>query len=225
VRRGQAVPSQSPVVPHTTGYDPAFKSEMGDYSPARARALLDLFGYKDRDGDGFRELPDGSPLVLVRGTHPDQFQRKLDEQIRKDLAAVGLKINAHTAKWPELLKAAQAGKFQIWSVGSSSSGLDGQGAFGRLYSPYFGASNLSRFKNDEFDALYNRMSQIPNGPERDALFLQGKRIAAAYMPYKNHVNRMYTDMSQAWLIGYRRPLFWNEWWHQVDIDNSLKPKS
>ena len=29
------------------------------YDPAAARALLDRFGYKDRDGDGYREPPDG----------------------------------------------------------------------------------------------------------------------------------------------------------------------
>ena len=64
VWKGQAVPAQSLLVPHTTGYDPAFKSEMSDYDPARAKALLDLYGWTDRDGDGWREQPDGSPLVL-----------------------------------------------------------------------------------------------------------------------------------------------------------------
>ncbi len=39
VRRGQAIPAQSPMVPHTSGYDPAFKSAMSDYDPARAKAL------------------------------------------------------------------------------------------------------------------------------------------------------------------------------------------
>ncbi len=51
-RRGWAIPGQSALVPHTTGYDPAFKSEMSDHDPARARALLELYGYRDRDGDG-----------------------------------------------------------------------------------------------------------------------------------------------------------------------------
>jgi ABC-type transport system substrate-binding protein len=57
--------AQSTLAPHTSGYDPAYKSEMSDYSPARAKALLDLYGYVDRNGDGWREQPDGSPLVLA----------------------------------------------------------------------------------------------------------------------------------------------------------------
>ena len=56
--------SQGPTLPNTTAYDPTLKTEVGDYDPARARALLDLYGYVDKDGDGWRERPDGSPLVL-----------------------------------------------------------------------------------------------------------------------------------------------------------------
>ncbi len=67
VRKGQSIPSQSPVSPLTSGYDPAFKSEMGEYNPARAKALLDAFGYVDRDGDGWRELPDGTPVDARNG--------------------------------------------------------------------------------------------------------------------------------------------------------------
>ena len=39
-RRGQAIPAQSPSVPHTTGYDPVYRSEMGEFDLSRARALL-----------------------------------------------------------------------------------------------------------------------------------------------------------------------------------------
>ena len=37
VRRGQAIPAQSPIAPGTWGYDPAFKSEMSEYNRARAQ--------------------------------------------------------------------------------------------------------------------------------------------------------------------------------------------
>ena len=46
------------VAPETFGYDPAFKTEMSDFNLARARALLDLYGYVDKDGDGWREQPE-----------------------------------------------------------------------------------------------------------------------------------------------------------------------
>ncbi len=48
--RSSAVAADSPVVPGTFGYDPAFRTELSEYSPARAKALLDTYGYVDRNG-------------------------------------------------------------------------------------------------------------------------------------------------------------------------------
>src|SRR5205085_1337639 len=79
VRRGQAVPAQAPMPPGTFGYDPAYRSENSTYDPARAKALLDLYGYVDRDGDGWRELPNGTPLVLEMATQSSQTDRQFNE--------------------------------------------------------------------------------------------------------------------------------------------------
>jgi ABC-type transport system substrate-binding protein len=221
IRRG-GIRAQSPVVPHTTGYDPKFKSEMGDYDPARAKSLLDLYGYIDRDKDGWRELPDGKPLTIEMASQPDDYSRKFDELWKKNLNAVGIRIVFKSAQWPENLKAARAGKLQFWQLGSSAAGSDGQGSLARLYGPQSASQNLARFKNAEFDKIYQRMREIPDGPEREALFLKAKQIAVAYMPYKNTAHRMEADMLHGWVVGYRRPLFWQEWWHMVDVDNEKK---
>lgn len=218
--RGQGVPAQSMLIPHTSGYDPAFKSEMGDHDPARAKALLDMFGYVDRDADGWRELPDGSPLVLEVATQPDQFSRRSDELWKKDLQAVGLQLRFFTGQWPEQLKAARAGKLQLWSLGGSAASPDGQDSLAALYGGQIGSQNFARFRNDEMDRLYERTQQLPDGPERDTLFRQAKILAVAYMPYKMFLHRISNTVNYRYVVGHRRPLFWTEWWHMVDIDRS-----
>jgi ABC-type transport system substrate-binding protein len=222
--RGQAIPAQAPANPHTTGYDPAFKSEMSEYSPARAKALLDLYGYIDRDGDGWRDQPDGKPLIIERSSQPDQLSREFETLWKKDLEAIGIRTVSPVSQWPEQLKQARAGKLQVWALGGSSAQPDGQGALARYDSTQVGGQNLARFKNAEFDAIYKEISVLPDGAERQALFHRAKLIAAAYLPYKFNVHRISTDMWHPWLIGYRRPLFWDEWWHMVDIDESLRHK-
>lgn len=217
IRRG-GIRAQSPVVPHTVGYDPAFKSEMSDYDPARARALLDLYGYVDRDGDGWRDLPDGRPLTIEMASQPDDLSRKFDELWKKNLDAIGVRVVFKPAQWPENLKAARAGKIQFWQLGSSAAAPDGQDALSRLFGPQSASQNLARFRNAEFDKIYERMRQIPDGPERDALFFKAKQISVAYMPYRHTAHRMEVDMYHDWVEGYRRPLFWQDWWHMVDID-------
>ena len=220
VRRGQAIPAQSPVVPNTWAYDPKFKSENGDYNPARAKALLDMFGYVDRNGDGWRDMPDGSPLILKKATQPDQQSRQLDDLWRRDMKALGIRIEFVPAKWPENLKAARAGKLMMWGVGGLAADPDGQGSFQRYHSKQIGGQNNARFNRPEFDAIYDKLSTMPDGPERLALFTEAKRIAVSYMPYKMHVHRYVNDMAQPWLLGYRRPLFWQEFWQYVDIDTA-----
>jgi ABC-type transport system substrate-binding protein len=224
IRRGQAIPAQSIVVPHTSGYDPKFKSENGDFDVARAKGLLDLYGYVDKNGDGWREQPDGQPLVLELATQPDQLSRQQDELWQKNMNRIGIQTKFFAGKWPEQLKAARAGKLMLWSLGSSAAGLDGQGSLARLYGPQAGSQNLARFKNEEFDRIYRRMQVIPDGPEREDLFRQAKLISVAYMPYKTLVHRLSNDMTQPWLLGYKRPVAWQEWWHMVDIDTTLLPK-
>jgi len=217
-RRGQAIPAHSPAVPNTYAYDPAFKSENGEFNLARAKALLDLYGYVDKDGDGWRDLPDGSELVLKKSTQPDQQSRQLDDLWRRDMKALGVRIEFVAAKWPENLKAARTGKFMIWGVGSLAADPDGQGSFQRYHSKQVGGQNLARFKLPAMDTIYERMQVMPDGPERRALFDQAKRLAVAYMPYKTHVHRYINDMAHPWLVGYRRPLFWQDWWQYVDVD-------
>lgn len=221
--RGQAIPAQSPIVPGTQGYDPAFKSEMGDFDPARAVALLDLYGWTDRDGDGWREQPDGQPLRLDISTQTDAQSRAIDDLRRKNLAAVGLRVRYLPAKWPENLKAARSGSYMVWRVGGSAAAPDGQPALARYHSRQIGGQNMGRFALPDFDAVYERMELMPDGPEREALFRQAKLLAVAYAPYTTLIHRVVTDLTRPQLQGYRRTLFWQDWWHMVDIVPEAAP--
>ncbi len=223
VRYGQAIPAQSPVMPNTDNYDPGFRSENSEYSPAKAKALLDIYGYIDRNGDGWRDMPDGSALELVKATQPDQQTRQLDEEWRRNMSAIGIRIRFQTAQWPENLKNARAGTLMMWGVGSSGSGADSLSTFQRYDSKQIGGQNFARFKLPEMDMLYERMDAMPDGPERTALFDQAKRLAVAYAPYKTHVHRYMNDMAHPWLIGYRRPLFWQDFWQYLDIETGKLP--
>ncbi len=222
-RRGQGIAAHSPLNPHTSGYDAAYRSENGVYDLPRAKALLDLYGYIDRDGDGWRDQPNGAPLVLELGSQPDQRRRQMDELFRRDMDALGIRLKFKTAKWPENLKAARAGKLMMWTVGGSAASPDGQSSLARYNSAQIGGQNMARFKLAAFDEIFKRMQALPDGPEREALFLEAKRIAVAYMPYKVHVHQVVTDLMQPWLDGYKRPLFWLNFWEYMDIDEAKRP--
>jgi ABC-type transport system substrate-binding protein len=168
VRQGQAIPAQSLVGPGVWGYDRGFKSESSEFDRGKAKALLDLYGYVDRDGDGWRDMPDGSPLLLEYATSPGQDSRQLTELWQKDMAALGLRIRFVTAQWPEQLKAARAGKLMMWGLGWAASVPDAEDFLSLAYGPNKGQSNLPRFDLPAYNRLFERLKTLPDGPERSA---------------------------------------------------------
>ncbi|MBP6766030.1 MAG: bicyclomycin resistance protein [Rubrivivax sp.] len=218
VRRSQAIPGQGVQGPETFGYDPTFKSEMSDFNRARAKALLDMHGWVDKDGDGWRDQPSGEPLVLEYATSPDQQNRQLNELWKKNMDAIRIKLIFKTAKWPENLKASRAGKLMMWGVGWSAGAPDGDTFLALGYGPNKGGANHARFNLPAFNALYEKQRQMPDGPERLAVMDEAKRLMVAYMPYKVHVHRIFTDLAHAWVVGYHRNIFVREFYKYVDID-------
>ena len=218
LRYGSAVAAQSPVAVHLSGYHPQWRSEMSDYSPARARALLDLYGWRDRDGDGWRETPEGAPLLLKMATQPSLETRRFDELMKRDMKAIGLQVEFHTAQWPEQYKAARAGKLMMWSVSGRASAPDGIEGLQRYDGAAVGDMNLSRFNLPDMNTTIARLLALPDGPERELAFEHAKRLTVAWMPYKLRTHLAATAIMQPWLVGFRRPLFWNNWFEMVDIE-------
>jgi ABC-type transport system substrate-binding protein len=222
-RYGQAIPAQSHVAPQVWGYNPAFKSAMSEFDRAKARALLDLYGYVDRDGDGFRERPDGSPLTIEYATQPDKTFRDLYEQWDINMKAIGIRIVPVIGQWSEHLKASRAGKLMMWGV-AWSGGPDGETFLNLGYGPNKGQSNHARFDLPAYNAVFERQRVLPDGPERAALLEEAKRLMVAYMPYKVHVHRIWNDLSQPWVTGYHRNVFVREFWKYVDVDMDERAK-
>lgn len=222
IRRGSMIPAQSQVPPLTSGYDAAFISEMGAFDRARARALLDIYGYVDRDGDGWREQPDGAPLVLEIATESSQLDRAFNELWKRQLDALGLRVQFNQNQWPENLKNARAGTLMMWLLGNSATQPDSDDFLAFGSSKEIGSSNFARFRRPEYDALYEQQKQMADGPERDALIREMKRMFVVWMPYKVHGHRFSNDVSHPWLIGYRRHPFARDFFKHIDIDENIR---
>jgi ABC-type transport system substrate-binding protein len=203
--------------------NPGFRSEMSEHSIARARGLLDLYGYLDRDGDGFREQPDGSPLTIEYSAQPDQASRLTQDLWNKAMRRIGVRMEFKIAKWPEQLKSSRAGKLMMWGLFWSATMPDGSDFLGLMYGPNKGQSNHARFDLPAYNDLYQRQARLPDGPEREALIREAKKLGVAYMPYKVTGHRILTDVLHPWVIGYRRHPFLRDSWRYLDIDNALRP--
>ncbi|MFO1323118.1 MAG: ABC transporter substrate-binding protein [Burkholderiales bacterium] len=224
IRQGQAQVATMILPPGVSGYDPKLMAYT-KHDPAAAKALLDKFGYVDRDGDGWRDLPDGKPLVLKRGSPPSALDRQYDELWVRNMTAVGLKTEMVTQKWPDLLKMARGGQLQIWQLANTSTSTDGYGFLGLLYGRNAGLANLARFKHPDFDRLYDASKRLPDGPQRAKLVAEMSRIAAAYAPWMLNAYRIENVTVYPWVVGFKYNPFNQHPWQYLDIDLKVPRKA
>jgi ABC-type transport system substrate-binding protein len=218
VRRGQGIVPQTILPPGVPGYDPALRTEMSQHSLARAKALLELYGYTDRDGDGWRERPDGSPLLIRHRTETSQVNRELQGLWQKTLSGLGIRGDYTQAQWQENIKASRAGQLMMWSTGWSAALPDASYFTDVLYGPNKGMSNHARFNHPEFNALHEQQRTLPDGPERFALVQRALKIAVAYMPIKATSHPVVSWMSHPGVVGYVPHPFVRDYWRYMDIE-------
>jgi len=219
IRKGQAVAAESPVPPGVVGYDPSFHTGAQEHDVAKAKALLDMFGYVDRDGDGWRDQPDGTPLLLhYKYNAGSQEYRQLAELYVKSLADVGLRMEAQAVQFSDLLKDKKRANYMISGSAWIADYPDAQNFLQLLYGPNTGQSNESEFKLPEYDRLYEKSVALPDSPERNEIYRELDRLLLAYAPWRLGVHRIFNHLIYPWVKGYKKhPILYTNFKY-LDID-------
>ncbi|MEO8537497.1 MAG: ABC transporter substrate-binding protein [Betaproteobacteria bacterium] len=217
---GNALPANQLLPPGVSGYDPSLPPKSL-YDPGGARALLDRFGFKDRDGDGYREMPDGKPLVVVRGTLPESWYREADTLWKKNMDAIGVRMQVQQQTFAELLNLSRSGKLPMFNLGYRSLEPSGYQILQTLWSRSTRETNPSQFRNADYDAAYEQFLQTPAGPARVALARKMSNLSQAYMPMLLHTFGVGNVLFYPWLQGYWPSAFGFSWKY-LDIDVALR---
>ncbi len=221
---GNAQVANQLLPPGSTGFDDSLPTRS-QYDPAAARALLDRFGFKDRDGDGYRETPDGKPLTVVRGTLPESWYREADTLFKKNMDAIGIRMNVEQRTFSELINMARAGKLQMFNLGYRSLEPSGFEILQTLWSKSPpGDTNQSFFSRPEYDAAYEEFLRTPDGPKRVALVRRMTEIEQIYMPMMLHTFGIGNTLFYPWLKGYW-PSAYTYAWKYLDIDVAQRDKA
>ena len=221
IRQGQGLPATQLIPPGMSGHDPALDARAR-HNVAAAKALLDKFGYKDRDGDGFREAPDGRPLTIRMASSTTALDRQIDELWQKSMNSAGLRVEFVKQKWPDLLKAARLGQLQTWRLGNISFTPEGFSFYGLLYSKHAGFSNLARFSLPEFDRLYEKSRSMPDSPERTRELRRMAELVSAYAPWVLLAFRYENVIVQPWVLGFKYNPTYQYPFPYLDIDTERR---
>jgi ABC-type oligopeptide transport system substrate-binding subunit len=215
--KGRAVPATSPIPPDIAGYDPALRPMRSSMIPPRRRARWTGSDTGTATATALREAPDGKPLTLERWSAPTSLARQEDEQWKKNMDAIGLKIVFRKDGLQEMRKMARQGKLPMRVDGWNADYPDAENFMQLLYGPNVGQENHARFSLPEFDKLYDAAHRLPDSPERTQLFDRMTELALAYAPWRLMEHRIEDHLLQPWVRNSPHPVR-SAVWRYVDID-------
>jgi oligopeptide transport system substrate-binding protein len=221
LEKGQVDETFSPIAPGMAGYT-EMRAPWHEYNPARAKALLDIHGYVDRDGDGWRDAPNGSPLVIDQASVPRLKERQRNELWKRAMDDIGIRMTFNKVeKLPDLRKQAQAGRVQMWTYGWIADYPDGENFLQLFWSKSIGGANYAMYAKPEYDALYEKIKAMPDSPARTALYDQMVKMLWIDNPWRVNFMRQGTILVHPWVKGYKKHPFAHEPWRYLDIDTTL----
>jgi len=223
VYQGQALPASQPIPPNLPGHDDNWSVDVS-YDPAAANTLLDKFGYRERDSEGYRTLPDGKPLAITMASPTSARDREFDELWQRSMKAIGIRLDFLKQKFPDLIQMGKHGKLQMWRVGWITQYGEGDAFAQLLYSKNIEQTNYARFALPEYDELYRTSRRLPDGPERNKVYRRMSEIVAAYNPWWLGVYTVENTLVQPWLLGYKKNAYWEHPWKYLDVDTGRQAK-
>ncbi|MFP4074777.1 MAG: peptide ABC transporter substrate-binding protein [Actinomycetota bacterium] len=193
------------------------------------RILEEDLGYVDSDGDGIRELPDGTPLEWDLKTSTNQVRQDTQALIESYWAEIGIQANMLNEDAGVFFD--RASDLGIWKFftdiqmyTNSATGSDAQGYFEfRLTSQIpessndWGGNNITRCARDDYDATFEELSEATlEDPGRDELIIQLNDMFVEYCMIPL-INRGSVSAFSNDLEGYGAVNGWDsEYWNIED---------
>ena len=216
LRMGQAIKAEMIVPPGVMGHDPDYRSSIA-YEPGLANKLLDRFGYK-RGLDGFRTLPDGTPLLLKIRSQANATDKIVSEIWKRGLDQIGVRVEFSTSNFADNLKAATECKLMMWGAAWYADFPEGENFVQLLYGPNAGRGNHACYQSAAYDALYVKARALPPGPERNQLYLQMSRQMEADTAWALHTTRVRNWLTRPWIKGFKKHPILQSDWQFMDVE-------
>jgi ABC-type transport system substrate-binding protein len=176
----RGIPSHSPLPPGFFGFREGAEGinpithEWQDGKAHRrpleaAKKLLAEAGYPDG-----RDAKTGQPLLLYLDTTQRGPSDKSEiDWWRKQFAKLSIQFEPRQTDWNRFQEKLRKGSVQLFIAGWNSDYPDPENFMFLLHGPQSrvksGGENSTNYANPEFDALFERMRDMPNSPERQKL--------------------------------------------------------
>jgi ABC-type transport system substrate-binding protein len=222
-QNGRGVAAQSPVPPGIFGYDPEYTNPYRTKDMERAKALLAEAGYPDGIDPATKR-----PLRLSFDTGDPSTRGRLRFQFFVDAwHRLGIDVELNATNYNRFQDKVRDGAHQIYMWGWIADYPDPETFLFLLWGPNAssenpGAPNTSNFSDPRFDALFPRMKDMPNGPERLAAIAEMLEILERERPWIELFHGESYALYHSWIYNVKPAGISLPASKYVDIDPELR---
>ncbi len=169
-----------------------------------ARTLLAEAGYPNG-----RDAKTGEPLILYYDTTSQDASPRAD-WMKKQLAKINVQLEFRSTDYPRFKEKMRAGNTQMFGWGWLADYPDPENFLFLLDSRQglkkcaCDGSNSTNYDNAEFDALYDQLKVMPDGPERQVVVDKMVNIAQKDSPWIWGYNRKDYYLANHWVYNTKR---------------------
>lgn len=213
---GRGIPAQGPIPPGIFGYqenqvgmNPTVYRWVENHAQRKsleeAKKLLAEAGYVNG-----RDPKTNEPLLLdydvSSGGSADD--RALFAWLRKQFAKLGIELQIRDTQYNRFQEKMRTGQEQIFSWAWNADYPDPENFLFLLYGPNgkvkYGGENASNYQNKQFDELFIKMRNLPNGPERQKVINQMLGIVLRDTPWVWGFHPQSFVLAHHW-VGFTKP--------------------
>lgn len=146
-----AVPNYQPLPPTIWGHNPDLDAGAYHYDPDTAMAMLDELGYVDANGDGVRDMPDGSEWVVPLAVQSTDDFMRIAQVIDAQWRSIGVPVRIDAMERQAVIELTTTGTHDLFLL---NYGYQDPSILTYFFDPdRKGGSNRAWFSTDELSAL------------------------------------------------------------------------
>lgn len=188
------------IPPVMDGYDPAIAEVSA------SRLDLTLAREQLQEAERLNGGPFGRLRLALGGT--DTTYRQMGQFLQSGMAQIGLSVEIEMFDWPTYLERMRNGDHQMFFSGWMADYPDAETFMQLYYSKNIPWPNSTQYRNPVFDAIFEQIAGMPDGPERTELYRQAER-------------RVVEDLPNAYIYHRISYLLHHEWVNNI-VPNSYR---
>jgi len=203
------------------------KETLYPFDLRKASELLDKIGFIDRDGDGWRDAPDGKRIkLIIYSPVYDPLRVRWGDILADNLKKIGVNVEHRPLEWTALVAQLKSGDWDMLIIGGLGS-LDPDLLYDIFHSK--GSWNMGRCTIPGLDELLEKQRFETDVTKRIELIHRIQEIIAENVPLLNAVHQQFVfayrvDRFRGWVTGpVLSPDNWFSYMNLYSVELSKPP--